>query len=514
MLKRLFLSILFVAVTTAAFAGYVMNPYTGKMDNIGPMKYNGTSAEVDGSLYVDHSIYVGGVLLTSGGSANPTANAVSKSTGSALVDSGIYAVGSNVGIGTTAPVASLDVNSTIYSHGNVAIGTSLLTGGRLVVMGGNIGLGTTAPVSLLDVNRLVNVLSGGNVGINTTVPAAKLQVDGAIYANDGTSTPTNSAVSLASAGDAMIGGDMEVDGMLYADGGLAVAGTGAGQFGTTAPTWAGVSLASSGDLMVSGDVEIDGKLYLDGGAYVAGNVGIGTSIPIALLDVDGSVYLHRNVGIGTSNATAALDVIGQLAVGDLTADRYTVDYNLTNSNVTTERTVASVGKRDEVTHASLPTFTWWTGSGGAATQRMVLTNAGNLGIGTSTASQKLEVDGGVYSKTTLPYVRATVTTTANLTKADMTNYSYIPVSTSGGAYTMTLYSDSAGSDLVDIGRHTWICITAGGTNALTIAGDSDLTVTTITAMTAGGLLIEDVGDCADVIVSASDNLTVITYEAD
>jgi len=43
---------------------------------------------------------------------------------------------------------------------------------------GNVGIGTTAPVALLDVNRKLMVLSNGNVGIHTIAPASSLEVDG------------------------------------------------------------------------------------------------------------------------------------------------------------------------------------------------------------------------------------------------------------------------------------------------------------------------------------------------
>jgi len=86
-------------------------------------------------------------------------NKVPKWNTTTLVDSQIYDNGTNVGIGSTAPVAKLDVDGTIYAHGNVAIGTTALTGGRLVVQGGNVGIGTNTPSTTLDIeaNSAINV---------------------------------------------------------------------------------------------------------------------------------------------------------------------------------------------------------------------------------------------------------------------------------------------------------------------------------------------------------------------
>jgi hypothetical protein len=265
--------------------------------------------EIDGALYVDGFIYGNGSMLTgvSGGGANPTANSIPRSTGAAFLDSAIYNVGSsigigdatpdgtfevvtsgtadplmvsnlttgdgdylivkndgNVGVGSVSPIAKLDVSGvgTSYFLSNVGIGTSVVTGGALIVTSGNVGIGslvpsqavdvigtikgsqiidselttgrityattagqltdnslfvfngtnvgigTSVPAGLLDVNRKIVVLSGGNVGIGTYVPKAALQV--------GIGTPTSSAIT--GSGDVHIAGDLEIDGSLYVDG--------------------------------------------------------------------------------------------------------------------------------------------------------------------------------------------------------------------------------------------------------------------------------------------------------
>ena len=133
------------------------------------------------------------------------------------IDEAKTALTTNLGIGTTAPVAALQVgiNPTVTAgsspvvavKGNVMIDgkiygdgsalTSLPAGGAagsttqiqynnagnmagasgfVYDANANVGISTTAPVGLLDINRKLNVLSSGNVGIGTTAPLTLLEV--------------------------------------------------------------------------------------------------------------------------------------------------------------------------------------------------------------------------------------------------------------------------------------------------------------------------------------------------
>lgn len=124
MFKRILGTILGVLLCSSAFAGLVVNPVTGKLDNAGPWKEGATSISTTKNVGI--------------GTAVPTTNL--EVVGAAKVLS-LTATGTgNVGIGSVSPSALLDVNGTVRMVGPVSIpGT------------GNVGIGSVSPVAQLDV---------------------------------------------------------------------------------------------------------------------------------------------------------------------------------------------------------------------------------------------------------------------------------------------------------------------------------------------------------------------------
>ena len=237
--------------------------------------------------------------------------------------------GGNVGIGTTAPLSKLHIigaqydtqnRGNILSQDDAAVAANI---GGGVLFGGNY-TGTTktiwASVSglkesatdgeyggfLAFYTRLhgasnqekMRITSTGNVGIGTTTPASHLQIDGNISA----SAWTTNGIAFDS------------NAATYTDTSTAAAGTvtvrTANSFG--APTFASTNAITVTDaftLYVPKPIAgTNTTITRANSAYFEGNVGIGTTGPLALLEVSGGasagvIAIREASGSGTNNAT-------------------------------------------------------------------------------------------------------------------------------------------------------------------------------------------------------------------
>lgn len=166
-----------------------------------------------------------------------------------------------VGIGTTAPVSRLAVDSGLHidqaganpygsllsgltfgtdkrvgfarnssNTGNVQNGLDFYTDSlrRLsITSSGNVGIGTTVPGYLLDVNgemrAISNLIVGGNLGIGTSSPLYDLHTSQGYFTNSiGVRTVPNSTYSIDVAGPVRIQNDMRVDGTLNPNNALTI----------------------------------------------------------------------------------------------------------------------------------------------------------------------------------------------------------------------------------------------------------------------------------------------------
>jgi hypothetical protein len=195
-----------------------------------------------------NTIDVGGLQLSRGGDGG----LVLKKENGQLNDAtfaNIY-VNSNIGIGTTLPQEKMDITGNIIVSGNV----------RTL---GNIGIGTNLP------NASLTLFQGTTQVIAGTTPSAIHLVPAS--GTDGTTT----GITWGSAN----GGGIEP----RAQAGILV--NGKLNIGTT------MSLLTSDNFIAGGKerVTINAK----------GNVGIGTTNPIATLDVLGNINITGNIGNGT-----------------------------------------------------------------------------------------------------------------------------------------------------------------------------------------------------------------------
>jgi len=316
----------------------------------------------------------------------------------------------NVGIGITAPSTKLHVSgnakfNTGPTNGRVDISTPLGYPGIAIfdttgTQRGNIivdtwGLGLGGSLSQLYINT-----TSGNVGIGTSSPTEKLDVSGNMkiskedWAELHIMNPTTGVVALR----------------------LATAGSGTGEDQLLFDEgddnkWQLVYSAANDYLYLYdtvGSKEIlraydNGDLSL---LPTAGNLGVGTTSPGAKLEISGAssnglafngsgiLYINTTsarVGIGTTVPEALLHIFGSdkeiwltdTAVYPRTV-RFGIGGNLGDGN-------PGLHILPNSTDGTAPFgFKWTTGSGNS----VIITDAGNVGIGTTNPKAKLEIKDG------------------------------------------------------------------------------------------------------------------------
>ena len=300
--------------------------------------------------------------------------------------------GGNFGIGTTSPSTTLDVGDGQISGVDVLYGDS---GGSLLLASYDKSSLASSYIGLYTANgtasgERMRITSGGNVLIGTTTDAGyKLRVNGsALFTNW-----------------VRVNGD---DGIYFQDRG--------GGWRMTDTTW----LRSYNDK----------SIYTGGGAYFGSNVGIGTTSPSANLHIAGGVtILGQNKIDGSSdNLKIMSDYAG---VSGSSTIEFSVDNSekmrITNGGDVGIGTTSPSGKLHIAPDAnSNYVFTGTSTSGYTATfniddtgldighnsasralnlktnsaDRLTITGGGSVGIGTTSPSYKLDVN-GTFRATTL-----------------------------------------------------------------------------------------------------------------
>jgi len=275
-------------------------------------------------------------------------------------------LGGNVGIGTTAPQTLLSIETSGVQNTISPIITSQSSGTTYTGLysirdgaGDQRGLIFQVYTANVGLNEKMRITSGGNVGIGTTSPSEKLSIGG-----------VGSRVSFDTtglAGACFIG---VVD-----------------DFKLSLKSIRGVSteikVGNDNLEFLTNTVE---RMRITSG----GNVGIGTTAPNSLLTIAGSNYAvggafrsYGNLNIYTTNSEAQ-NMGGSLTFGG------------TANNAEIYTYAAIFGKKETTGAGSaLGYLSFATDDNNNLLERMRITSGGNVGIGTTSPSQKLAVVGDI-----------------------------------------------------------------------------------------------------------------------
>ena len=320
-------------------------------------------------------------------------------TASTLGSSLLYDNGTNAGIGSTAPQSKLEVVGTVKATSFQGDG-SLLSGVATGLSGLNPGMLIRGLTATTVGSSAVIYSDGTNIGIGSTVPRAKLEVQGTGYFSGnvgigsvapqsaidlGTGTLTANNINLTNTGNSGLGTatpqqKLEVVGTVKAtsfqgDGSL-LSGVSAGLSGMAPGYHQKAATATT----------LGNSLIYDNGT----NIGIGSTVPQAKLDMQGSAYFNGNIGIGTFAPVSPLNIM-QSTFGAVTDNFY---LKVPLGGYFSIRAVTNASSPEwRVTTYNAGDLTFYPGGNFGVTFKSG-SSAGNVGIGTSTPAGRLVVYGG------------------------------------------------------------------------------------------------------------------------
>lgn len=355
-----------------------------------------------------------------------TANYLSKFTGSgyAIGNSLIYDNGTNVGIGTTSPSGKLTISGVDAGCTIDIFNTGISQKYRIVVntLSGALAFENNAGTETVRFNQ------NGNVGIGTTSPVSKLHVsftsdsDGLRIQN---SNRGNSYLLATAGGSAEFFSlyDLGSSQFLYFAGNsghswntqgserMRITSGGNVGIGTTSPSVKLHTVGSSEVFRLGTTNSINYFTFFNSSGTQIGDIGYDgrdTDTMAIWNNANGGMIFGANaaermriassgnVGIGTTSPSAKLNVSGDIHIGDYgSAASRVLDFRTNNSlfTIATDGTSGALG--------TTISYSWANGGQGplkfnnAAGEVMRLSSGGNVGIGTTSPSTKLDVVGAI-----------------------------------------------------------------------------------------------------------------------
>ena len=312
--------------------------------------------------------------------------------------------GGNVGIGRTAPDYKLVISNSDAE--GIELGPGYIAGKNLYQ---NYNRTTSAYVEEVHWASEYNFMGAGNFGIGTDAPNEKLQLAGNLNAYDPSGIDAALFASTAAGSTTMA---IRSNGITHFNGGNVGIGTTTpdGKLEVAGGTTLGLRITNAGDSSAYDQTRITYSGYNSGSPEMvfmplttpgSGTVntffrfrntnGANATNNIANVSIDGKL------GVGTDSPATTLEVAGAITLDGAAAGGTSTYFDWRNNGSTfaysgSHAAIVGGGGANNFVPG------WCTGSndllfGTANTERMRITSAGNVGIGYSAPSYKLDVNG-------------------------------------------------------------------------------------------------------------------------